>query len=185
MPQASIGWDDATVEKLKRLWERGDTASQIARQLGITRNTVIGKVFRLQLPARLASNVKKDRLVLPPPKRWLKQHAKQMSAASQRGWANKDRAKRGQGASYLIRPEARRPLPADVGPLERANAMPDGATAHKPLLDLGPHDCRWPIGDSPYVFCAQPKGPIGSYCPFHMALSTPAAEQPRASVKAA
>jgi len=50
-----MGWTDERVELLKKLWQDGLSASQIARQLGgVTRNAVIGKVRRMGLPFRAA-----------------------------------------------------------------------------------------------------------------------------------
>src|ERR1041385_8740709 len=44
-------WSDDRVEQLKKLWEAGLSASQIAAELGnVTRNAVIGKVHRLGPP---------------------------------------------------------------------------------------------------------------------------------------
>ena len=46
-------WTDDRVERLKKLWADGLSASQIAGELGgITRNAVIGKVHRLGLSGR-------------------------------------------------------------------------------------------------------------------------------------
>ena len=46
-------WTDERVELLKKLWNDGLSASQIAAELGgITRNAVIGKVHRLKLSTR-------------------------------------------------------------------------------------------------------------------------------------
>src|SRR4051812_26367139 len=51
-----IGWTEDRVEQLKKLWEAGLSASQIAAELGnITRNAVIGKVHRLGLSGRAKS----------------------------------------------------------------------------------------------------------------------------------
>ena len=48
-----MNWTDERVEKLKKLWSEGLSASQIAAQLGgVSRNAVIGKVHRLCLPGR-------------------------------------------------------------------------------------------------------------------------------------
>jgi hypothetical protein len=50
------GWTDDRVEQLKKLWDAGLSASQIAAELGnITRNAVIGKVHRLGLSGRAKS----------------------------------------------------------------------------------------------------------------------------------
>ena len=51
-----MSWTDEKVEKLKELWGKGHTASQIAELLGdTTRNAVIGKAHRLNLQARAPS----------------------------------------------------------------------------------------------------------------------------------
>ena len=51
-----MSWTDEKVEKLKELWTKGRTASQIAEVLGdTTRNAVIGKAHRLNLEARAPS----------------------------------------------------------------------------------------------------------------------------------
>ena len=42
-----MSWSDERVEKLKKMWGEGQSASQIAKELGgVTRNAVIGKVHR-------------------------------------------------------------------------------------------------------------------------------------------
>ena len=51
-----MSWTEEKVEKLKELWSKGYTASQIAEKLGdTTRNAVIGKSHRLNLEARAPS----------------------------------------------------------------------------------------------------------------------------------
>ena len=51
-----MSWTNEKVEKLKNLWSKGHTASQIAEMLGdTTRNAVIGKAHRLNLEARAPS----------------------------------------------------------------------------------------------------------------------------------
>ena len=51
-----MSWTDEKVQKLKELWKKGHTASQISEMLGdTTRNAVIGKAHRLNLEARAPS----------------------------------------------------------------------------------------------------------------------------------
>ena len=49
-----MSWTEEKVNKLKELWGKGKTASQIAEVIGgITRNAVIGKAHRLNLSAKI------------------------------------------------------------------------------------------------------------------------------------
>jgi len=51
-----MSWTPEREEKLRELWKKGNTASQIANILGdTTRNAVIGKAHRLNLQARSKS----------------------------------------------------------------------------------------------------------------------------------
>ena len=57
-----MSWTEEREQKLRELWEKGYTASQIAEMLGgdTTRNAVIGKAHRLKLAARVASKQSKS-----------------------------------------------------------------------------------------------------------------------------
>ena len=49
-----MSWNDEKVNKLKELWGKGNTASQIAEIIGgLSRNAVIGKAHRLNLSAKI------------------------------------------------------------------------------------------------------------------------------------
>ena len=49
-----MSWNDEKVTKLKELWGKGSTASQIAEIIGgLSRNAIIGKAHRLNLSAKI------------------------------------------------------------------------------------------------------------------------------------
>ena len=49
-----MSWNEDKVNKLKELWGKGNTASQIAEIIGgLSRNAVIGKAHRLNLSAKI------------------------------------------------------------------------------------------------------------------------------------
>jgi GcrA cell cycle regulator len=70
-----MSWTEEREQRLRKLWEKGYTASQIAEMLGgdTTRNAVIGKAHRLKLAARATSkqpgSPKKQDTVSGPNKR--------------------------------------------------------------------------------------------------------------------
>ncbi|MBA4228795.1 MAG: GcrA cell cycle regulator, partial [Hyphomonas sp.] len=48
-----MSWTDERIATLRKMWEGGATASEIATELGgVSRNAVIGKAHRLGLKAR-------------------------------------------------------------------------------------------------------------------------------------
>ncbi|PCI62892.1 MAG: global cell cycle regulator GcrA-like protein [Kordiimonadales bacterium] len=57
-----MAWTEDRIETLRTLWDKGLSASQIAKELGegVTRNAVIGKAHRLSLKSR-PSPVKTDK----------------------------------------------------------------------------------------------------------------------------
>ncbi|MFN3280196.1 MAG: GcrA family cell cycle regulator, partial [Tabrizicola sp.] len=63
-----MSWTDERVETLKRMWNEGQSASQIAKELGgVTRNAVIGKVHRLGLSNRVGGKDDEEAAPAPAP----------------------------------------------------------------------------------------------------------------------
>ncbi|MEO8114614.1 MAG: GcrA family cell cycle regulator [Phenylobacterium sp.] len=139
-----MGWTDERVEMLKKLWQDGLSASQIAKQLGgVTRNAVIGKVHRLGLSGR-ATPSKPARTVFKAPR-----PARAAVAAP-------------SAPRRMCEPAAQQPQPAQVRYMDET---PGSAT----VLTLGAHMCKWPIGDpslDTFTFCGRMAGD-GPYCHEH------------------
>ena len=47
-----MSWNEDNVGELRRLWDAGYSAAAIGRQIGLSKNAVIGKAHRLGLKAR-------------------------------------------------------------------------------------------------------------------------------------
>lgn len=142
------GWTDERVELLKKLWLDGQSASQIAKQLGggVTRNAVIGKVHRLGLAGRAA------------PSRPIKRPA-----------APAARPRPAVAAPSAPRMVVVAPAPAATPPVSRAVAVA-GERGSVGVLGLETRMCRWPIGDptdADFGFCGKPAAPGMPYCEEH------------------
>jgi GcrA cell cycle regulator len=144
-------WPKARDEELMRLHALVPhlSARQIAVELncGITRNAVIGRIHRLNLPLRgkckAALKVKKS------PKRT--QVLRVVRANS--------------NSTQLRMYEAAQ---IEIAPLRCAEIMPLNLS----LVDLALNDCRYPVtGDAPFLFCGHPKMEGSSYCRPHFGLS--------------
>jgi GcrA cell cycle regulator len=169
-----MSWTDERVEMLRKLWNEGLSASQVAAEIGagITRNAVIGKIHRLGLSQRAKTPVAARPRVAKPPR------APQAPV----------RTTGGGGAPAVVGNVALalapRMLPTpDERPQEEV-VIP--LTERVTIMELRDAMCRWPIGDptSPeFRFCgARAPGAGGSpYCGFHAQIAYQPAQDRRRS----
>ena len=52
-------WSEETIVRLRSLWSEGHSTAEIGRRLGVSKNAVVGKAHRLDLPAR-PSPIRRD-----------------------------------------------------------------------------------------------------------------------------
>src|SRR4051794_41767471 len=52
-------WSDDVIGQLRALWAEGHSTAEIGRRLGVTKNAIVGKAHRLDLPAR-PSPIRRD-----------------------------------------------------------------------------------------------------------------------------
>lgn len=60
--EKKMAWTDKMVEDLRQMWLEGLTANEIAKKLGVSKNSIVGKVHRLCLTARPSPIKKKEDL---------------------------------------------------------------------------------------------------------------------------
>lgn len=195
-----MSWTDERVETLKKMWAEGQSASQIAKELGgVTRNAVIGKVHRLGLsnraggaseptaqpapaaqpaakPARAAEPARAE---APEPK-----HAARPApqAAPANSAARPEPVAAAPAATPLRKPivPAGQPLPPqpsanEISPETLASVREVEKRACKiSLMELTERTCKWPIGDpatDQFWFCGLPNQPGKPYCEAHVSVA--------------
>ena len=147
-----FNWSDERIGVLTRLWLQGVAVGEIAKELGVGRNAVVGKAHRLGLPAH--------RLGSP-------QHGKAfVKGANPSG---KPRQTTPQKSGPVIVRAALAPPAVPALP-----SMPDGsdipAAQRCTLLQLKPGICKWPFGEpqSPdFFFCGGDAVDGFPYCAGH------------------
>jgi GcrA cell cycle regulator len=169
MSATRMRWDTKRIEQMERAFAAGLSCSQIARELGVTRNAVLGKLHRLRLTrpqdvaAAAVAQRRAARLARPKarrqsapkttlaktwlPKTWLPKRARLTIAEQQEMLA----------AAY----QATQPG-ADEVPIHNGR----GCT----LLELCEAHCRWPIGSADaaaFAFCGNERVAGLPYCVGH------------------
>jgi len=183
-----MSWTDERVETLKRMWGEGQSASQIAKELGgVTRNAVIGKVHRLGLSNRAGGTEEEV-------------EAPQVAAAA----PPKPEAVRPEPVAPRAEPP--RPAPAQAAPVSNVTPLPirkaiipagqplppqpslneispealasvrevEKRARKLTLMELTERTCKWPIGDpatDDFWFCGLPSLPGKPYCEAHVGVA--------------
>jgi GcrA cell cycle regulator len=194
-----MSWTDERVETLKRMWSEGQSASQIAKELGgVTRNAVIGKVHRLGLSNRNGGSgaPEKPRAAEPEvaekPAAPAAEPARSRPAREEAAPAAEDPAPTPEPETVAAKPEApaapaRRqiipagqPLPPqpsanEISPEALASVREIEKKARKlTLMELTERTCKWPIGDpatEDFWFCGLPVQGGKPYCEAHVGVA--------------
>ncbi|MFD2440029.1 MULTISPECIES: GcrA family cell cycle regulator [Paracoccus] len=188
-----MSWTDERVETLKRMWAEGQSASQIAKELGgVTRNAVIGKVHRLGLSNRneespepapeAAAKPAAPIAAAPEPKPAPAPAAAPAPKPAAAAPAAEPAPAPAQPASFNRRPivPAGQPLPPqpsanEISPETLASVREVEKRARKlSLMELTERTCKWPIGDpatDKFWFCGLPTVAGKPYCEAHVSVA--------------
>jgi GcrA cell cycle regulator len=185
-----MSWTDERVETLKKMWAEGQSASQIAKELGgVTRNAVIGKVHRLGLSNRVGGGGVAE--------------AEDDATPATKPEPTARPAEPARSADPAPRPAPERPVPATGAtitpiPLRKAiipagQPLPPQPSANEispevlasvrevekhakklTLMELTERTCKWPIGDpatEDFWFCGLQSLPGKPYCEAHVGVA--------------
>lgn len=189
-----MSWTEERIERLKKMWHDGATASQIADGLGgVSRNAVIGKAHRLGLEQRpspvKSGEVKATKKAAAGPASAKPaapeaEAAKPAVAASAEPQApppvnrsSPEMQYRSIGPGGFIRqgPGDQQPPIPPAPPRRLVPAKPSPEIADKTsLLELNDRICKWPIGhpgEPDFHFCGQQSNPGFPYCVQHCGIA--------------
>ena len=195
-----MSWTPERVEILKKMWSEGQSASQVAGELGgVTRNAVIGKVHRLGLSNRGTVASKEHELegnkeglkTLKATKKLMadKKISKQPSKPNivkEMSRINSESQKKGlgkqpfQSTNKSIIFTANQPLPPQPSTSEISEETLKNVKSLEQkskklsLMDLTERTCKWPIGDpatEEFWFCGHTAEQGKPYCETHIEIA--------------
>ncbi len=151
-------WTAKSIDLLRALWAEGHSTAEIGRRMGVTKNAIVGKAHRLDLPARPSPIRKTDAVdASAPPRR--KPLVREAPPPSQQA------APRPQPTEVPPSPQlSPAPMPAPVAP----------AAAVRPFPRASLRSCCWPIGEPgtrEFRFCGAEADPGKPYCAEHAAVA--------------
>ena len=147
-PASHQTWTTERIALLKSHFEAGLSCRQIAAEIGVSRNAVIGKLTRL--------NLTREKKVKVAPRK--------AAAAAARG--------RGGSPVPRFRAQLLRVLTSEPEPSADDEPIHNGHTCS--LFELSDQKCRWPIstpGAEDFCFCGNPPIEGLPYCPGHSRLA--------------
>ena len=185
-----MAWSDERVAILKKMWLEGNSASEIAKELGnITRNAVIGKVHRLGMSNRDTNNLKSGSST---------SNAKKSVRRGRPPKVNKEEKKRGRphklkdpgdlpgtfdvteksttsSAKEMRLDENKTKVASDLSEETLQNILKVEMKSKKiSLMELTERTCKWPIGDpatDTFWFCGHESEPGKPYCKTHISIA--------------
>ncbi|MBN1783351.1 MAG: hypothetical protein JW812_00085 [Alphaproteobacteria bacterium] len=146
-----MSWTINSISKLKKLWDKGISTSEIGTKLGFSKNAIVGKAHRLGLKSRSNTVIKKiKRKKVPTPKVQIESPAP-------------------------IESQTIKNVERDSSVLQSTPIITKTKSSGKKIkiiemMDLKKDMCRWPLGDPrhpDFSFCGEPTFKNKPYCLTH------------------
>jgi GcrA cell cycle regulator len=169
-----MDWTTDVIDRLRALWAEGHSTAEIGRRMGVSKNAVVGKAHRLNLPPR-PSPIRRD------PGAPRRTPAPRMAPAPRQFPGNGAARRPATAAAALAVPAVVRAqptaLPAPLGPAP-APAPPSAVVQSFPERAAprngGTRTCCWPLGEPgtpEFHFCCAEATPGKPYCAEHAAVA--------------
>jgi GcrA cell cycle regulator len=184
MGDHKMEWGDEIIGQLRALWAEGHSTAEIGRRLGVTKNAIVGKAHRLDLPAR-PSPIRRDPNAAPVRRAAVRRVEGPTlpplpSTVADPG-ANFPGFSPGSATQMHRAPAiARRIVPAAPAPRPVVHApRPVSAPSPRPVA-VAPRPygrivtCCWPLGEPgtrEFRFCDVPSEPGRPYCEDHVKIA--------------
>ncbi|UPY37039.1 GcrA family cell cycle regulator [Sediminicoccus sp. KRV36] len=148
-----MDWTNEAIDRLRALWAEGHSTAEIGRRMGISKNAVVGKAHRLDLPAR-PSPIRRDPAAPRP------------VATGRRPTLPPLRA------AMPIAPRREEPRPVVEAPV--LSVVPKAPSVVRAFPRVSAKSCCWPIGEpgtKGFRFCSATAMGGKPYCTEHAALA--------------
>jgi len=162
----NIPWTTSEDEQLLKYWGEGITASQIGRKLNRSKQSVVGRIHRLR--KRLGEKAVESRA---PSNGSIIPALKPINPDGRtRTYGKPYQSTKVKEAAGLVAPKAGKK--AKNIKIDSKEEIYDRASMRMPLMELGPHHCRWPVNDrdkdGEHLFCGHRVRPGDRYCQHHL-----------------
>lgn len=179
-----MAWTEEMVEQLRQMWIEGLTANEIAKRLGVSKNSIVGKVHRLCLKARpspikrkkvtnneTAENKSSTNVIKEKASKVIPVTASVSDNSKTKPVKAKEvKAEKTTKANTKSK-EENNSKETDVPAQVKEKKLPNG---HIKLMQLDSHTCRWPLGDprdEDFCFCGKKVRMGQTYCDEHSAMA--------------
>lgn len=164
-------WSEQLVQDLRDLWAQGLSTAEIGVRLNLSKNAVVGKAHRLDLPGRPSPIIRRDRPAPIPPPSVPRQQITLPPLASAAVATALAAPRPVVFISRPVIPDFYRAAPRQPPTPPAPRVQPQPAPR---IVRRSPPTCCWPIGEprsKTFRFCDGPSSPGKPYCDDHAKLA--------------
>jgi GcrA cell cycle regulator len=174
-------WTSDSIDQLRALWSEGHSTAEIGRRMGVSKNAIVGKAHRLNLPPR-PSPIRREGAAAgegaavplrrtPPAPRQVPALRRLLPAVPPAATVAPRVA---PAPAPVMAGAATAPVAVAPAPALRPAVLASPASVVRPFPRANARTCCWPLGDpgtAEFRFCGGEALPSKPYCAEHAALA--------------